>query len=56
MLVEAQARRARQGVPELLARTEGDETVVLPGPPERIGSFAVVRLVSLEGNTFRGEE
>jgi tRNA-2-methylthio-N6-dimethylallyladenosine synthase len=56
VLVEAQARRARQGVPELLARTEGDETVVLPGPPERIGSFAVVRLVSLEGNTFRGEE
>lgn len=56
VLIEAQARRARQGASELLARTEGDETVVLPGPAERIGSFVTVRLVSLEGNTFRGEE
>jgi tRNA-2-methylthio-N6-dimethylallyladenosine synthase len=53
VLIEGRARRGEQ---ELLARTQGDETVVLPGLPERIGSFATVRLVRLDGNTYRGEE
>jgi tRNA-2-methylthio-N6-dimethylallyladenosine synthase len=41
---------------ELLARTEGDETVVFPGPPDRVGAFTRVRLLDLAGHTFRGEE
>jgi tRNA-2-methylthio-N6-dimethylallyladenosine synthase len=40
---------------ELLARTEGNETVVFPGSLDHIGSFARVRLTDLEGSTFRGE-
>ena len=53
VLVEAPSRK---GSGELLARTEGDETVVFPGPPERIGHFTRVRLLELAGHTFRGEE
>jgi len=41
---------------ELLARTEGDDTVVFPGGSEKIGSFARVALERLAGNTFRGRE
>jgi tRNA A37 methylthiotransferase MiaB len=40
---------------ELLARTEGDEMVVFPDSPRRIGTFARVRLRSLQGSTFRAE-
>ncbi len=40
---------------ELLARTEGDEMVVFPDSPNRIGTFARVRLQSLQGSTFRAE-
>jgi tRNA-2-methylthio-N6-dimethylallyladenosine synthase len=53
VLVEAPSRKGRG---ELLARTEGDETVVFPGPPERIGRFSRVLLRELAGHTFRGEE
>jgi tRNA-2-methylthio-N6-dimethylallyladenosine synthase len=52
VLVEAPSKRGG----DLLARTEGDETVVFPGPPERIGHFTRVRLLELSGHTFRGEE
>jgi tRNA-2-methylthio-N6-dimethylallyladenosine synthase len=41
---------------ELLARTERDEMVVLPGPREWIGTFREVELLSLRGNTFRGKD
>jgi tRNA-2-methylthio-N6-dimethylallyladenosine synthase len=38
---------------ELITRTEKDEMVVVPGSRSMIGSFAVVTLSSLKGNTFR---
>jgi tRNA-2-methylthio-N6-dimethylallyladenosine synthase len=41
---------------ELLGRTQQDMMVVFPGPPERVGSFARVRLSGLRGNTFRAVE
>jgi tRNA-2-methylthio-N6-dimethylallyladenosine synthase len=52
VLVEAPAKRGG----DLLGRTEGDETVVFPGPRERIGHFARILLRELSGHTFRGEE
>ncbi|ADN01942.1 tRNA (N6-isopentenyl adenosine(37)-C2)-methylthiotransferase MiaB [Spirochaeta thermophila] len=53
VLVEEVSRKRED---EVLARTEQDEMVVFPASPERIGRFARVQLVSLEGNTFRAEE
>jgi tRNA-2-methylthio-N6-dimethylallyladenosine synthase len=53
VLVEAVSRK---DAGELLARTEGDETVVFPGPSHRVGRFTRVRLLHLAGSTFRGEE
>jgi tRNA-2-methylthio-N6-dimethylallyladenosine synthase len=53
VLVEGVSRRSGR---ELLGRTEGDEMVVFPGAPERIGGFARVRLTALSGTTYRGEE
>lgn len=47
---------SRKDPGELLARTEGDETVVFPGPPQTVGRFARVRLLQLAGGTFRGQE
>jgi len=47
---------SRKNGGELLGRTEGDETVVFTGPPDRIGRFARVRLLGLVGHTFRGVE
>lgn len=41
---------------ELLARTERDEMVVLPGNLEWIGTFRTVELLSLRGNTFLGRD
>jgi tRNA-2-methylthio-N6-dimethylallyladenosine synthase len=52
VLVEAPSKRGG----DLLGRTEGDETVVFPGPPQRIGHFTRVFLRELSGHTFRGEE
>jgi tRNA-2-methylthio-N6-dimethylallyladenosine synthase len=52
VLVEAPSRKGRG---ELLARTEGDETVVFDGPPRLIGHFTSVRLLELAGHTFSGE-
>jgi len=40
---------------ELLARTERDEMVVVPGPQEWIGKFRWVVLTELKGNTFLGK-
>jgi tRNA-2-methylthio-N6-dimethylallyladenosine synthase len=53
VLVESVSRRRET---ELLARTARDEMVVFPAPRSRVGGFALVRLASLSGNTFRGEE
>jgi tRNA-2-methylthio-N6-dimethylallyladenosine synthase len=52
VLVEGVSKKSSA---ELLARTEGDEMVVFPGSPDRIGSFVRVRLKRLEGSTLRGE-
>jgi len=41
---------------EILGRTERDEMVVFPGEPYKIGLMSHVKLVSLNGITFRGEE
>jgi len=52
VLVEGVSKKSSA---ELLARTEGDEMVVFPGSPDRIGSFVSVHLKRLAGSTFRGE-
>lgn len=48
--------RSKKKDGELLARTDQDMMVVFPGDASRIGSFARVRLESLRGATFRGQE
>lgn len=48
--------RSKKQDGELLARTDQDMMVVFPGDASRIGSFARVRLESLRGATFRGQE
>jgi tRNA-2-methylthio-N6-dimethylallyladenosine synthase len=53
VLVEGLSKRRAA---EVLGRTQRDEMVVFPAPPSRVGSFAKVRLLSLSGNTFKGEE
>lgn len=53
VLVEDRSKK-KEG--ELLARTDQDMMVVFPGEASRIGSFARVRLESLRGATFRGQE
>ncbi len=46
---------SRRSGGEVLGRTERDEMVVLPGGEGDFGAFRGARLVSLSGNTFRGE-
>ncbi len=41
---------------EILARSEHDDMIVLPGGREHIGTFRTARLLSLKGNTFLAEE
>lgn len=53
VLVEDRSKK-KEG--ELLARTDQDMMVVFPGDASRIGSFARLRLESLRGATFRGQE
>lgn len=53
VLIEDISRRSSR---EVLARTTRDEMVVFAAPQNRIGQFARVRLLSIAGNTFRGEE
>jgi tRNA-2-methylthio-N6-dimethylallyladenosine synthase len=47
---------SRKNANELLARTERDEMVVVPGSPALVGSFAELHLSSLRGHTFRAKE
>jgi tRNA-2-methylthio-N6-dimethylallyladenosine synthase len=53
VLIEGVSRRSSE---EVLARTTRDEMVVFAASQRRIGRFARVRLLSVAGNTFRGEE
>ncbi|AEF85198.1 tRNA-I(6)A37 thiotransferase enzyme MiaB [Treponema primitia ZAS-2] len=46
---------SRKNADELIARTERDEMVVVPGDPRTIGSFTELTLSSLRGNTFRAK-
>ena len=53
VLIEGLSRRSSN---EVLARTTRDEMVVFAASQKRVGQFARVRLLSIKGNTFRGEE
>lgn len=53
VLVESISRKNKN---ELLARTEKNEMVVFTGNEELIGTFQKIRLKSLNGNTFKGEQ
>jgi tRNA-2-methylthio-N6-dimethylallyladenosine synthase len=44
---------SRKNADELVTRTERDEMAVAPGPASMIGSFAVLTIAGLKGNTFR---
>jgi tRNA-2-methylthio-N6-dimethylallyladenosine synthase len=46
---------SKKNADELIGRLDSEETVVFKGKPSLIGSFAEVKLLSLKGNTFRGE-
>ena len=39
---------------EMLGRTEGDEMVVFPEKYDTIGKFIDVKLLSCNGNTYKG--
>jgi tRNA-2-methylthio-N6-dimethylallyladenosine synthase len=47
---------SRKNADELIARTERDEMVVVPGTASLIGRFAELTLSGLRGNTFRAKE
>jgi tRNA-2-methylthio-N6-dimethylallyladenosine synthase len=47
---------SRKNADELITRTEKDEMAAVAGPASLIGSFAMLTLSGLRGNTFRGEE
>jgi tRNA-2-methylthio-N6-dimethylallyladenosine synthase len=51
VLVEGVSRRNNK---ELLCRTGGDETAVAEGSPSLIGSFAILKITGVSGNTLRG--
>ncbi len=40
---------------ELLARNESDEMIVFNGNHDKIGTFVNLKVVSLNGNTLKGE-
>ena len=40
---------------ELLARNESDEMIVFNGKHDKIGSFVNLKIISLNGNTLKGE-
>jgi tRNA-2-methylthio-N6-dimethylallyladenosine synthase len=47
---------SRKNADELIARTERDEMVAVPGKASLIGCFAELTLSALRGNTFRAKE
>lgn len=40
---------------ELIGRTEADEMIVFPGKSDKIGKMDNVKIISLSGNTYKGE-
>lgn len=52
VLAESESRDNKN---ELLGKTEHDERVVFHADKSAVGNFAAVRLVSLSGQTFKGE-
>lgn len=53
VLAESESRDNKN---ELLGKTEHDERVVFHADKSAVGNFAAVRLVSLSGQTFKGEK
>ena len=51
VLVESVSKKDKT---EMLGRTEGDEMVVFPGKCDTIGKFMDVKLLSCNGNTYKG--
>ena len=51
VLVESVSKRDKT---EMLGRTEGDEMVVFPEKYDTIGKFMDVKLLSCNGNTYKG--
>ena len=51
-LVESVSRNKPE---ELLARNESDEMIVFNGKHDKIGSFVNLKIISLKGNTLKGE-
>jgi tRNA-2-methylthio-N6-dimethylallyladenosine synthase len=51
VLVEGVSRKNDR---ELVCRTGGDEMAVAEGSPSLIGSFAVIKMTGISGNTLRG--
>ena len=45
---------SKKDINEMLGRTEGDEMVVFPGKCDTIGKFLEVKLLSCNGNTYKG--
>ncbi|MBP5739580.1 MAG: TRAM domain-containing protein, partial [Spirochaetia bacterium] len=52
VLVESVSKKDKT---EMLGRTEGDEMVVFPEKCDTIGKFLDVKLLSCNGNTYKGE-
>ncbi len=52
VLVESVSRDNKE---ELLGQTEQHEKIAFKATPNLIGSFVLIQIVSLKGNTFRGE-
>lgn len=48
-------KTSRDNPNEILGKTERDERVAFSAPKELLGNFAKVKLLELNGNTFKGE-
>ncbi len=46
---------SRRDTTELAARTDNNRVVNFPGPHNRIGTFAEVRITEMQAHTLRGE-
>ena len=53
VLIEGVSKKSNA---ELLGRTEYNEMVVFPGEKKQVGAFTYVKLTSVSGNTFKGEQ